>query len=69
MLQMSKIVRSREEWRAKAVSRSAENKELRKTHVHNKQKIAELKQQVKALQQVVDDTKKKTLRQQAKSST
>ena len=69
MLQMSKskLMRSREEWRNKAVSRSVENKELRKTHVQNKQKIADLRKQVNALQHVVEDTKKKLLQQQRKS--
>jgi TolA-binding protein len=69
MLQISKLIHSREEWRNKAVSRSVENKEMRKTHVQNKQKIADLRQQVRELQQVVEDTKKKLLRLERKSLT
>ncbi len=56
---MSKLVRSREEWRAKAVKRSMQNKELRKANVANRQKIADLKQQVKELEQASEDTKKR----------
>lgn len=59
MLQMSKLVHSREEWRTKAVKRTLENKELRKALAKHKQKIMDLKEQLKASQQVVKATKKK----------
>lgn len=59
MLQMSKLVRSREEWRTKAVKRTLENKELRKALAKQKNKIAGLKEQLKTSRQVVKATQKK----------
>ena len=42
MLQKSKILQSRNDWRDKAVTRAIENKELRKTKRRLQEKIAEL---------------------------
>ncbi len=50
MLQMSKIIRSRDEWKRKAVMRANELREFRKTNKHNQDKIAELKAQIKAME-------------------
>jgi septal ring factor EnvC (AmiA/AmiB activator) len=58
MPQLSKLVHARAEWRAKAVKRSDENKELRKTLADHKQKIAALKDQLKASQEEIKGLKK-----------
>jgi len=59
MLQMSKIVQSRDEWRNKANKRAEENREHRRTHKRHRETIAELKLKVKELQQKIDEDKKK----------
>lgn len=46
MLQMSKILRSRDEWRKKAIQRADEVRELKKTKRRHQCKIAELKAQL-----------------------
>ena len=66
MLQMSKLVRSREDWRAKAIQRSLENKELRKTIAKARKKIADIKQQLKESKGVIEAEKKKKSRQPRK---
>ena len=43
MLQMSKLLNSRDEWRNKATERAAELREFRKTQKRHLEKIAELK--------------------------
>lgn len=53
MLQYSKVVNSRDEWRRKAVQRAEEIREHRKTHKRHQQKIAQLKAQVSALEETV----------------
>jgi hypothetical protein len=58
MPQLSKLIRSRDEWRNKAVLRATEIREHRKTEKRNKEKIAELKKQMDELKQVVEDNKK-----------
>ena len=58
MPQLSKLIRSRDEWRNKAVLRATEFREYRKTEKRNKEKIAELKQQLDGLKQAIEDTKK-----------
>ena len=58
MPQQSKLIRSRDEWRTKAVQRANEIREYRKTHRRNREHIAELKQQLNVLQQAVDADKK-----------
>jgi predicted nuclease with TOPRIM domain len=55
MLQMSKIIRSRDDWKRKAVEQANENRELRKTKKHHQDKIAELKTQIKTM---AEDKKK-----------
>jgi ABC-type Fe3+-citrate transport system substrate-binding protein len=52
-------VYSREEWRTKAVKRTLENKELRKALAKHKQRIAGLKEQLKASRQIVNAPQKK----------
>lgn len=49
MLQYSKILRGRDEWKAKAIARATENREHRKAIRHYRQQIADLKAQNKAL--------------------
>jgi hypothetical protein len=51
MLQHSKIVRSRDEWKRKAVQRADENRENRKTQKRYQQKITQLKAEISALEQ------------------
>jgi len=43
MLQQSKLIRSRKEWKGKAVQRANKVRELKKTNKRLKEKIAELK--------------------------
>lgn len=59
MLQMSKIIHSRDEWKQKAVGRATEIREFRKTQKRHPEKIAGLKQQVQQLEPVPE--LKKTL--------
>ena len=51
MLQQSKLIHSRDEWKDKAVQRADEIRELKKTRKRLKEKIAELKIQNSALEQ------------------
>ena len=60
MLQQSKILRSRDEWRAKAIERADENREHRKTEGRHQETIAELKRKIKELEHEADEGKKKT---------
>ena len=60
MPQLSKLIRSRDEWRAKAIQRANENREHRKAQQRNRAQITALKQQLKQLQKRID-TDKKTL--------
>lgn len=60
MLQMSKIIRSRDEWKRKAVMRANELREFRKTNKHNQDKIAELKAQIKAMERASEEEKKRS---------
>jgi uncharacterized protein YlxW (UPF0749 family) len=54
MLQHSKIVRSRDEWKRKAVQRADENRENRKTQKRYQQKITQLKAEISALEQAAE---------------
>ena len=47
MLQYSKLLNSRNEWRKKATERSIEVREFRKIQKRHREKIAELKQMLK----------------------
>ena len=58
MLQMSKLVQSRNEWRNKANERADEIREHRKTNKRHRETIAELKLQVKELAQKLEAAKK-----------
>lgn len=60
MLQLSKLIRSRDEWRAKAVQRADEIREHRKTNKRHQEQIADIKKQLNALQQSAEDNKKNT---------
>lgn len=66
MPQLSKIIRSRDDWREKAVQRADEIREHRKTHKRHQKKIAEIKQQINELQQAAEDTKKNLRHSQGK---
>ena len=60
MLQHSKIVRSRDEWKRKAVLRADENRENRKAQKRYQQKITQLKAEIRALEQAAELKKKRT---------
>lgn len=60
MLQQSKLIRSRDEWKTKAVQRAAEIRERRKAEKRSKEKIAELSQQISELSLALEDAKKNT---------
>ena len=52
MLQKSKVIESRNDWREKAVRRANEVRELRVIKKRHQQRIAELKAQISATEQV-----------------
>jgi uncharacterized protein YlxW (UPF0749 family) len=58
VLQQSKILRSRDEWREKAIERADEIREYRKSENRHQKSVGELKQTVKNLQQELEDKKK-----------
>jgi len=60
MPQLSKLIRSRDDWRAKAVQRADEIREHRKTNKRHQEQIADIKRQLTALQQIAEDNKKNT---------
>jgi len=60
MLQYSKLLRSRDEWKTKAVQRATELRERRKAEKRSKEKIAELSRQLVELSQALEDAKKNT---------
>ena len=57
MHQLSKLIRSRDDWKDKAVSRADEIRERRKTEKRHLGKIAELKRQVEELKQAAGGNK------------
>jgi len=57
MLQKSKVLQSRNEWRLKAIHRATENREHRKSEKRYQEKINELKAQLKAMEQTGRDKK------------
>jgi hypothetical protein len=60
MTQLSKVVKSRDEWRSKAIRRAEELREQRKADRRHQESIAELKLQVESLRQSSDaDAQKK----------
>jgi uncharacterized coiled-coil DUF342 family protein len=60
MPQLSKLIRSRDDWKTKAVQRANEIRENRKTIKRRQKQIAEIKKQLNALQQAAEDDKKNT---------
>jgi uncharacterized protein YlxW (UPF0749 family) len=54
MLQRSKIIRSRDGWKLKAVRRAEEIREHRKTQQRYRQKIAQLQAQIRDLEQMAE---------------
>jgi uncharacterized coiled-coil DUF342 family protein len=61
MPQLSKLIRSRDDWKTKAVQRANEIREHRKTIKRRQEQIAEIKRQLNALQQqTAEDNKKNT---------
>ena len=61
MLQRSKIIRSRDEWKMKAVQRAEELREQRKTLRRYQQKLAQLKAELSALEASTEVEKKRPL--------
>lgn len=57
MLQISKLLGSREEWKNKAVQRAKEIREYRKTKKRHQARISELKVQVAQLELAIQDKK------------
>ena len=54
MPQMSKILQSRDEWRSKAIQRADEIREHRKNQKRFQKRVAELKDQIRAMEQTED---------------
>jgi hypothetical protein len=53
MLQHSKLIHSRDEWRSKAIMRGNENREYRKVSLRHRETIAQLKAHNRTLQQTI----------------
>ena len=60
MPQLSKLIRSRDDWKTKAVQRANEIREYRKTIKRHQEQIAAIKSELNALQQGAEDNKKNT---------
>ncbi len=60
MLQLSKVVQSRDEWKSKANLRANENREHRKTEKRHQEKIAELKNKLMFLNKIISLKKRLT---------
>jgi hypothetical protein len=58
MLQQSKLLQSRDEWKLKAVQRANEIRERKKTEKRNKETILELKKANDELNKIIEDSKK-----------
>jgi hypothetical protein len=58
MLQFSKILESRDEWKTKAVQRANKIREYRKAIKQNHEQLEILKKRVLELEQIADDSKK-----------
>ncbi len=58
MLQRSKIIRSRDEWKTKAVQRAEKLREQRKTLRRYQQKLVQLKAELSALETSTEVEKK-----------
>ena len=57
MLQYSKVLKSRDEWRNKAVQRANDIREHRKTSKRHVDTIAKLKAKITLMEQVSEDKK------------
>jgi hemerythrin superfamily protein len=62
VLQHSKILRSRDEWREKATKRADVGREYRKSENRHRNVIRELKQTIETLREELDDKKKERTR-------
>lgn len=60
MLQQSKLLQSRGEWKEKAVQRANEIRERRKSEKRNREAIAELQKKNEELIKIIEDVKKTT---------
>ena len=58
MLQQSKLLQSRDEWKFKAVQRANEIRERKKIEKRNKETIFELKKTNYELNKIIEDSKK-----------
>ena len=57
MPQLSKLLKSRDEWKTKAIKRATENRELRKAQKRHQEKIAELKCEKRHLEADLEEKK------------
>jgi hypothetical protein len=57
MLQYSKVLKSRNEWKSKATQRADDNREHRKARKRYLETIAELRAQILLMEQVSEDKK------------
>lgn len=57
MLQLSKLIQSREDWKNKAIQRATANREQRKQTLFHQRRISELKARVKKLERSIGDKK------------
>jgi len=60
MLQPSKIIRSRDEWREKVIQRANDLRDSRKTKQRQRKRIAELKAQISILEEASEGKKNTT---------
>ncbi len=58
MLQQSKLLRSRDEWKTKAVLRATENREYRKADKRHREQLIDLKKENEELRLSVEELKK-----------
>ena len=63
MLQYSKVIKSRDDWRNKAIKRADENREHRKAKKRDLEIIAELKTKYNMLEQELEEQEKKLSKQ------
>jgi len=56
MLQLSKIIKSRDEWREKAKKTTKENWEMRKVHKYYQERVANLVEENKALKKELEES-------------
>ena len=59
MLQISKLIKSRDSWKKKAIQKTYEAKEGRKTKKYYQKKIKEMKEENKKLKEIIEKNKKK----------